>query len=155
MKLNMGSGRSPLANGEWEDVDIRPEVKATITADIRHVPRPDNSYDEILLQSVLEHFGKREYMEVLQEAYRLLNKGGKLVLSIPDLEAIAHKVILGGDIYSAANFLFGEQNYEENYHKWAWTFSTIVSDLKKVGFVNIKRVKKILYHYELRLEATK
>lgn len=156
-KLNMGSGSRPMAkpNNEWDDVDVRGSLNTSIVADIRKVPRENETYELILLQSVLEHFGKREYMDVLKEAFRLLKKKGKFIVSVPDLIGIAKRLIKSANIYGSVNLLYGEQNYLENYHKWGWSFESLKTDLEQVGFSNVKRLKIELYSDELRVEAIK
>lgn len=51
------------------------------------VPYPDNFFDGILLLDVLEHV--RDEQPVLDEIYRLLRPGGRLILSVPNLGWLA------------------------------------------------------------------
>lgn len=157
-KLNMGSGRKPkfTKDNEWEDVDIRTEMKPTIVADIRKIPRDNATYDEILLQSVLEHFGKRQFAGVIREAHRLLKVGGKLIVSVPDMVKVSHTIIEDPkDVNRTINLIYGEQDYAENQHKWGWTFESLKHDLEIFGFGEIKRLDKVLYDDELRVSVIK
>jgi 2-polyprenyl-3-methyl-5-hydroxy-6-metoxy-1,4-benzoquinol methylase len=47
-------------------------------------PYPSDSFDKVILLEVIEHVPKRTELKVLQEIYRLLKKGGVLVLSTPN-----------------------------------------------------------------------
>ena len=49
---------------------------------------PDNSVDLIYACHLLEHFGRWEMHEVLQEWYRVLKTGGLLRLAVPDFSAL-------------------------------------------------------------------
>lgn len=160
-KLNIGSGYRPYskANNEWLDLDIRPDLNPDIVADARNIPLPKEPIQEILAHSVLEHFSKWQYKECLKEWYRVLEFGGKLVISVPDM-AIVGTLLANSDlpiteIKNKINLVYGEQDYPENQHKWGWTFKTLDKDLKEIGFKTITRLQSKRYYSELLVEAIK
>ena len=59
---------------------------ADIIHDLRKgLPLPENSVDKIYASHVLEHIPYRELINLLRELHRILNKGGELYVSVPDV----------------------------------------------------------------------
>ncbi len=59
------------------------KIKGTyVKADIKKIPFPDNTFDVIFSNGVLEHF--REPIPIVQEQMRILRKGGILVFGVPE-----------------------------------------------------------------------
>lgn len=54
-----------------------------ITGDLHKMPFKDKSFDKAVMSEVLEHVEDDE--QVLKEVYRILKKGGTLVISVPSL----------------------------------------------------------------------
>lgn len=63
------------------DINFYPELD--IVADIQHLPLRDNCIEAIICKDVLEHVP--EPLEVVNEIYRVLNKGGLAFISTPFL----------------------------------------------------------------------
>jgi len=51
-----------------------------VSADLRHLPFEDNSFDVVYCISVLEH--TKDYLKILEEFFRVLKKGGILVITL-------------------------------------------------------------------------
>lgn len=85
LKLNLGS-HSKRIRGDWINVDALELLNVDIVHNLVKYPYPweDNSVDEILLVEVLEHISFRETDNVLKEIYRILKKGGKFHIQVPD-----------------------------------------------------------------------
>jgi len=80
LTLNIGSSSKKvypntinLDIGNFENVDV--------VADGKNLPFKNNSFDLVLIESVLEHVNEPE--KVIKEAYRVLKKSGKVYISIP------------------------------------------------------------------------
>jgi predicted SAM-dependent methyltransferase len=79
----------------------------------------------------------------LRDCYRALKRGGRMHIQVPDMEAIARKVILNPDFrygdlsgWKAISFwVYGAQNYPENAHKAGFTIPTLRQLLESIGFV--------------------
>jgi len=90
---------------------------------------------------------EKRIKDLLKDVYRVLKKGGKLFIQVPDLEAIAKKVILNPDFcygdlcgWEAISFwVYGAQDYPENLHKAGFTIPTLKRLLESLGF----RIEKI------------
>lgn len=93
-----GTGNYALALKEqsWDPVviDRSPEMLtrarekglATITADAQHLPLADESFDAVMLVSMLHHVD--DQTSVLAEARRILRRGGRLALMVYTREDI-------------------------------------------------------------------
>lgn len=143
MKLNLGCG-----------ADIRPGY---INIDVRRIDArvlrvnleeelltffPDESVEEIVAKDVLEHISWRRVEDLLRDCYRVLKRGGRMYIQVPDLEAIARKIILNpgfkyGELegWKAISYwVYGAQDYPENTHKTGFTIPTLRKLLESIGF---------------------
>lgn len=79
LDVGCGSAKARGAVG----IDISPETDADIVHDLNVFPYPldDSSFDEVLMQDVLEHV--REPVRVVEELHRILRPGGRLALRTP------------------------------------------------------------------------
>lgn len=68
-----------------EGVDLNYESDYVKVGDLRNLPYTDNEFDIVLLLDVFEHFEFKDQMKVLQEINRVLNPGGLLIATIPNL----------------------------------------------------------------------
>ncbi len=70
-----------FANCDYKTVDVDPEFKPDIVADIHKLPMKDGSVDAIICNSVLEHVSNP--FIAMSEMKRVLRKEGKIFMSIP------------------------------------------------------------------------
>ena len=162
--LDVGCGIRPMTGEEWETLDMRSAIKLTngtifnpdIVANIlTGIPRPNETYDLVRLSSVLEHFSKRENNKIIDECYRVLKPNGVIWISVPDMMAIAEYLLEENKVFQMMNFIYGEQDYEGNLHKWGYTNTTLSELLESKGFKDMKQLPKKQYDVELVMEAIK
>jgi len=143
MKLNLCCG-DDVRDG-YINIDIRKTKPSILVLDIEKEllkPFPDNTAEEIIARDCVEHVSWRRIEDLLKDIYRVLKRGGKLYIQVPDLEAIAKKVILNPDFcfndlcgWKAISFwVYGAQDYEYNYHKSGFTIPTLRKLLESIGF---------------------
>ncbi len=139
MKLNLGCGYKKLDG--FVNIDARNiEGVVDVVDDIGKLASFDhNSVSLIYCSHVLEHIGRHEYKSILKRWYDLLEDGGTLRLAIPDFGKVVEHYNKFKDMDIILGFLYGGQNYKENYHYCAWDFNKIKSDLEMVGFTNVMR----------------
>ncbi|GDX99448.1 hypothetical protein LBMAG48_18520 [Phycisphaerae bacterium] len=107
----------------------------------------DNSVEEIYASHVYEHLDyARELPTAWAEARRVLNPGGKLMFSVPDLQLMAWllgspQMTLEGR-WHVIRMIYGGQTNPHDYHKCGFTFQIAHQMLKEIGFTNIERVEK-------------
>jgi len=74
--------------GNWDIVDKYEKDKGVINCDITNF-KPDKKYDKIVSISTLEHLGektghsKQKILKAIKHLKSLLNKGGKLIFTVP------------------------------------------------------------------------
>ena len=100
--LNVGCGHraisipgSSLPAGGWRELrlDIDPKVDPDIVASMMDMtPVPDGSVDAVWSSHNLEHLDPHEAPVALREFLRVLKPGGMLLLTVPDLQAVAKLV---------------------------------------------------------------
>lgn len=93
MKLNLGCGDFPMKG--WTNVDSSPLPQVDIVADVRHLPSPDDSIDEIYAGHILEHIPITEADATLAEWLRVLLPGGRLTIACPDTRYLAREYLEG------------------------------------------------------------
>ena len=140
MKLNVGSGQRKFGDG-WTNCDIQPKWNPDVVADCNHMPMfADGSAEMIVLHHVIEHFGLGELDNAIRECHRILQPGGSLIVTTPDLNLlcrrwIAHMI----DDYTFCVNLYGAYMGDEaDRHKWLYTGRTLA---KALGVVSWKTVK--------------
>ncbi len=88
-KLNLGAGNNPIKG--WFNTDFRPRRWDVAHMDARkEFPFPEEFFDYILGEHLIEHLTLEESQSMLQECFRTLKRGGKLRLSTPDLKFITN-----------------------------------------------------------------
>lgn len=141
IKLHLACGndyREGYINVDLYDENIKVDQKF----DVRKIPYPDNSVDEILALHIIEHFDFYEGKEVLKEWYRVLKPGGKLILETPDfLETCREFAESNNDrrIELYVHF-FAAPWLEGHVHKFLFTEEQLSTQLKWTGFKNEKRI---------------
>lgn len=137
-KLHLGSGSKHIDG--FINIDARQLDGVDDVDDIKTLSKyQENSIELIYAAHVLEHVGRNEYSSVLQRWYDLLSNDGILRLAIPDIEKVFLHYEKYKDLKQLRGLLWGGQTYPQNYHYMGCDFSTIESDLKKIGFKNIHR----------------
>jgi len=86
MALNLGSGQDN--HDGFVNMDLGQYDPVDIVADLTKVPLIDNSVELIVSNSVLEHI--YDYNCVINEAHRILSKGGYFYLCVPNANCIRH-----------------------------------------------------------------
>src|ERR1044072_2775068 len=86
--LDIGCGNKPyellcsnITSYTGCDVIQSSEHKVDLLCVSTNIPLPDESFDTIFSTQVLEHV--EDHSKMLEEAYRLLKPGGKIILSAP------------------------------------------------------------------------
>jgi predicted SAM-dependent methyltransferase len=130
-------------------VDIRPGV-GDRQADIRHLPFVDGWFVGVECHHVIEHLTPEDATRALAEIHRVLQPGGILEISCPDLEACA-RTLLAGNLEILQNF-YSPHADEAQRHRWGYTWASLTAQLTRGGFVAITPMPLTEPH-EIRLRA--
>lgn len=104
----------------------------------------DGTFAEIYSSHVVEHFDYlNELTDTLKEWLRVLEPGGKLYISTPNLEALAtlflRKDLTFEERFHVMRMIFGGHVSEYDYHAVGLDTEILASYLFTAGFVNIRR----------------
>lgn len=136
-KLHLGCGAKYISGFEHIDSTYFPHLR--YCADVSRLKMyNENSVDLIYASHVLEHFGRHEYLAVLEEWFRVLRPGGVLRLAVPDFEAVV-KLYPKRGVDSLLGLVCGGQKNETDYHKMIFDEVSLGNALKQIGFTSYRR----------------
>jgi predicted SAM-dependent methyltransferase len=145
--LNLGSGPRGLSDEHWVNVDAVIDRNVDYLLDFnRRLPFPDESFDGIFCEHVLEHFTLDEGERMAREAYRVLRPSGCFRVVAPDGELIMRHYFdqpdslrqfrgAGETDMEVVNSHF-HQRYE---HQFIYDFKTLTKMLTRAGFREVKQ----------------
>ena len=142
-KLHIG-GRQ-IAPG-WEIFNAVEAPGVDHLGDARDLSRfPDNEFSAIYASHIVEHIDYKDEMEsTLKEWYRVLQPGGSLYVSVPDMDTLAkiflEKNLTTGERFQVMRMMFGGHMDKYDYHLVGLNFEFLYFYLQLVGFVHQQRV---------------
>ncbi|MFW7379492.1 MAG: class I SAM-dependent methyltransferase [Oligoflexus sp.] len=153
--LNIGAG--PNRKEGWLTADaFKPEADIYMNARTKW-PFPDNTFDVIYSEHMLEHIHVDKVPHLLSEAFRVLKPGGLFRVTVPDLEIHATNYVNRNDeffkpiidkykarwdkqkekywLIRSNGGAFMSRAVQRFYrHRWMYDFETLSSCLDEVGF---------------------
>lgn len=114
VRLNLGSGSKTIDGFINCDLFPSPGVDELFSMD--DIPYADCSVDEISSEHALEHLPRLEGEKSLKEMARVLKKGGKLTLKVPDLEECCRMFLKRPDLQDSwyMHTLYGVQDFRDD-----------------------------------------
>ncbi len=170
IKLNVGCGFDKREG--YVNVDSDRRFSPDIIANGAKLDMfEDNSVDVVECYHLFEHLTFSDAVDALKEWHRVLKKGGKLSLELPNLTRcveILHKKE-GKDAEDHAMMgLFGQipkslkKESIFQIHKYGWTFEELTEELGKAGFTKsmktpVTQVNRpaTKYNRDMRVESIK
>lgn len=145
MKLNLGSRTTDIEG--FKNVDCYGGDNVDFACDLGSLTfAKDGKVDEIYASHCLEHFPHTKTLDVLKEWNRVLKKGGKLYVAVPDWEAIL-KVYRTTGLLSdwIVNMLYGDQIYDKAFHYTVFNYPRLMNILYEAGFERVNKIKEMPY----------
>ena len=145
MKLDICGGSTKIY-GDFLNVDIAPGPRTDIVADIRKpLPFKGGEVEEIMSIATLEHLLFWQADNLIREFYRILQRGGKLTIAVPDLKKICSAYAEKTASHQTINkYIYGElfenSPFEFQCHKSIYDFEILNIMLIRAGFSEIKEV---------------
>jgi predicted SAM-dependent methyltransferase len=152
-RLHLGAGDSTPPG--WLGTDIAPTSPGILCMDARKpFPVPDQSFNYVFSEHMIEHISWHEGAFMLRECYRILKPGGKIRIATPDLGVLlgmyCNEVSPAGDNYIrwiTDNFIENGNIYRpafvinNAFHNWGHNFlydsELLEIALHGAGFVDI------------------
>ncbi len=131
----------------WKIFNITPGPNVDHVGDIADLSGFDShSVDEIYGSHVLEHVDLAAMPGVLSGMRRVLKPGGKLMISVPDMEVLCeHYLAFKSDKrkrHHVMRMIFGGQTDPHDYHYIGLDFDLLADLLREAGFRDVQRVEK-------------
>jgi len=141
MKLNLGCGKDRKEG--YTNADIIQTEATDVVFDMNEFPYPfaDNTADEIVLWSVLEHL--RDLTPVMEELWRISKDGCKLVIGVP------HFSSLGATVDPTHKLLFSYYSFDYYCKTGHFKEKKVFDYYTEARFKMIHR--KIVYPKNLKL----
>ena len=167
IKVALGSGWRNYGN-KWMHVDLGDYNNLDEVADIRDLGfLEDNSVDVLYSSHSLEYFDQIEVVDVLREWRRVLKKGGKLYISVPDFQLLCMRYMGSHKIYGVKQIrdiigpILGRMEMDGKmiYHKNLFDRETLSNLLYNCGFKRIKEyypedlIGKVDDHSKARMDG--
>jgi predicted SAM-dependent methyltransferase len=139
MKLHIGGQQ---AHPDWQILDIEDRPEVDFVGDAQDLSQfEDDSIEMIYASHVLEHFHYGvgdELMNTLREWFRVLEPGGHLLISVPNLRTLCElygRPDMGPeDRYHLMRIIFGGHTNEFDVHRVGFDPDILVSYLHGAGF---------------------
>lgn len=130
----------------WKIFNSMAGPAVDIVGDIRFLECfSDGCCTDIYASHVLEHVGLNDLMPTLAGTYRILSPGGRLYVSVPDLDILTW--LFGNPGFNreqrlhVMRMLFGGQTDEFDFHKIGLNFENLSDYLLQTGFESVERVE--------------
>lgn len=148
-RLNLGGTGEGYRDGRipgFLTVDLRDVPDTDILSDVSDLSLfKDSTVDEIYSSNVLEHFPHTKTRDVLAEWCRVLKRGCKLHLSVPDFDATVRLYLKHGLTDWVKYLAWGDQAHALNYHYINFTFGSLALEVSRAGFSDVRRVAELPY----------
>jgi predicted SAM-dependent methyltransferase len=141
MKLHIGGEQ---AKEGWKILNSQLKAGVDFLGDVRNLGNfAEDSCSEIYASHVLEHVGFFESDKVIKQIFRILKKGGKFYISVPDLEVITEFFLKEKDLERKIEFLriiYGGQMDNYDFHYMGYWKDLLFRLLKNIGFSSYQKV---------------
>ena len=101
-------------------------------------PLANESVDYLYSSHVMEHFYPDTALFLFRDAYRVLKKGGRFRVCVPDLDH-AFDLFHRGQKEAALDYFFAQRRNPLSQHRYMYDFELISKYLLEAGFSSIER----------------
>lgn len=145
-RLHIGGA---VARDGWEVLDVRAAPHVNHVGDALDLSRfGDGTFAELYASHVLEHFDYKDQLHAaLAEWHRVLQPGGVLRLSVPDIDILAHLLLQRHQLdvnqrFQVMRMIFGGHTHDHDYHRVGLNQDFMSAFLDRAGFERLQRVSR-------------
>jgi predicted SAM-dependent methyltransferase len=139
-----------IATPGWEVLDANPAPYVDHVCNARDLSQFDaNTFVEVYASHVVEHFDyKYELSNTLAEWNRVLTPGGRIYISVPDMDTLARLFLDRVQLNEQERFeimrmMFGGHLDKYDYHVVGLNEEFLAKFLQNAGYVNIEKVQSL------------
>ena len=156
VRINLGAGDKYFPS--WINCDKHGEQD--VQCDAYPLPFPTDYADELWAIHLLEHIHRADAGKALYEWFRVLKRGGKLVLELPSLDKMAKLIVEGEkNMRLTVLGLYGDPRdpQPDMLHKWGWSQAELTDTLQGVNFQEIQFMEPVFHipERDMRVECRK
>jgi predicted SAM-dependent methyltransferase len=142
MKLHIGGVE--VKDG-WKILNIQSADGVDFIGDIRDLSQfSDESIEAIYASHVLEHVPLGDIIATLKGVVRVLKRGGKLYISVPDMDVLCRAFLdverTPAQKHHIIKMIFGGQIDEFDFHYFGWNELFLTDALARVGITSVEKV---------------
>ncbi len=133
----------------WEVLNANPAAYVDHVCNANNLAQfADNTFTEIYASHIVEHLDYMgELVKTLKEWNRVLEPGGKVLISVPDLDVLAELILSKnklnvGERFHVMRMIFGGHIDQYDYHVVGLNREFLTQYLNAAGYVNVKKVKE-------------
>lgn len=133
----------------WEVLNANPGPIVDHVGNANDLSRfPDNTFSDIYSSHVVEHLDYvNELKSTLIEWQRVLEPGGRMYTSVPDMDILAALFLTKDQLtiderFHVMRMMFGGHVDQYDYHYVGLNQEFLASFLHQTGFINIRRVQE-------------
>lgn len=142
-RLHLGCGDVRIPG--FCNVDIDLMTKADLTDDITRLKKfPDGFAEVIYACHVLEHMSHEEVPQVLSTWHRVLSPGGRIYISVPDIDRIVKIYQENWEHFHTRpntpwiGLIYGGQTDQYDFHKTGFNITWMQELLERAGFNTVE-----------------
>lgn len=143
--LNLGGGSHRIAGAFNVDIDPRADAYVDIT---KPLPFPDAAFSSIFCEEVIEHIDRERGLAMLRECYRILQPGGVLRITTPDLGYFASRVSSDDMKGEEINRIFYCHGHRHIYSRKALFNVMVSAGFEAIYFSSYKDIGSCLGKYD-------
>jgi len=145
-RLHIGGA---IQSDGWEVLNANPAPHVTHVCNANNLSQfSDNTFFEIYASHVAEHLDYiGELEKALKEWNRVLVPGGRMFISVPDLDVLAGLILDKSKLtinerFFVMRMIFGGHIDKYDYHVVGLNEEFLTGFLSASGFINVKRVRE-------------
>lgn len=147
--------RLPLIGGLYTKNERRFPENVEYGDIVKGLPVPDASCRLVYCSHILEHLALDDSRTALRNTYRILEKGGRFRLVLPDLTQLVEDYVHDPSEEAAISFIretalgrerrnrtlkaFVVEWFGSGQHLWMWDYKSVSRELREAGFTEIRR----------------